>query len=282
MGWLSSGPILREGHPQGVLAGCMAGPEARDGEGHTDTAHGFLLCSCFSSLQKASEQLDLNHLTTMQQNKTNHAGSQLGSPVNQSNCRFIESGGLGFSIPTGNSFAFYLVVCFWPLVFSLGFFLLTELVSYHHQQTLALKTEEIEQERVEQHISRGAASNIGGHQHAHAVLELCCAPQARDTPRSHPFPSLIQLWMFLLRWHGKLGGCETELRACRAAPRPPHHPYFLGITRQESTAVPQKKRHKLKAQTSHHILWVPSFVPAQSSITPLCIADGASSQRGEK
>lgn len=155
MGWLSSGPILREGHPQGVLAGCMAGPEARDGEGHTDTAHGFLLCSCFSSLQKASEQLDLNHLTTMQQNKTNHAGSQLGSPVNQSNCRFIESGGLGFSIPTGNSFAFYLVVCFWPLVFSLGFFLLTELVSYHHQQTLALKTEEIEQERVEQHISQG-------------------------------------------------------------------------------------------------------------------------------
>jgi len=38
---------------------------------------------------QASEQLDLNHLTTMQQKRTNHPGSQFGSLVDQSNCRFI-------------------------------------------------------------------------------------------------------------------------------------------------------------------------------------------------
>lgn len=47
---------------------------------------------------------------TMQQNKTNHAGSQLGLPVNQSNCRFIGSDGPGFFSRAGNSFAFYLLV----------------------------------------------------------------------------------------------------------------------------------------------------------------------------
>lgn len=74
-------------------------PQALDGVqaswlGQMDTrTQGFLLCSCFSELQKASEQLELRHLTSMQQNKTNHAGSQLSLPVNHSNCTFIGSDG---------------------------------------------------------------------------------------------------------------------------------------------------------------------------------------------
>lgn len=71
---------------------------------------GFLLCSCFSELQKASEQLELRHLTSMQQNKTNHAGSQLGLPVNQSNCTFIGSDGPGCFSRAGKSSAAHLVV----------------------------------------------------------------------------------------------------------------------------------------------------------------------------
>lgn len=141
------------GYPWNVLASCMVGTEAQDGEGHTDTAQGFLLCSCFSELQKASEQLDPKHLTTLQQNKTNHAGSQLGLPVNHSNCRFIGSDGLGSFAWAGKSFAFYL------LVFLASGFLPWFLPSlWFHTITSRpwhWKTEEIEEERVEQHISQG-------------------------------------------------------------------------------------------------------------------------------
>lgn len=77
---------------------------------------------------QASEQLDLNHLMTVQQKKTNHTGSRLGSPVDQSNCRFLGPDGLGFLTQLVESSAVYLLM--WLV---LGFFLLSQPVLYHHQ-----------------------------------------------------------------------------------------------------------------------------------------------------
>lgn len=104
MGLLSSNPWgaassrrAAKGHPQGALASCVLGTGCCQGWGLwmvRDTwrqpidFHCIAVSLNYRKLQ-ASEQLDLNHLTTVQQKKPNHAGSQLGLPVNQSNCRSI-------------------------------------------------------------------------------------------------------------------------------------------------------------------------------------------------
>lgn len=169
------------------------GTEARGGEGHMDTAQGFLLCSCFSELQKASEQLDPKHLTTLQQNKTNHAGSQPGLPVNHSNCRFIGSDGPGSSARPGKSFAFYLLV-FLASGF-LPWFLPSLRAGFIPSPADPGTGKQRRQSRKEWSSTSagGAAASTGGQQHSHTVLELCCTPQAGDTLRSHHSPSLIQL-----------------------------------------------------------------------------------------
>lgn len=58
----------------------------RDTRGQKMDFHGGAVPLRYRKLQ---EQLDLKHLRTTQQEKTNHAGSQLCSLVNQSHCTFI-------------------------------------------------------------------------------------------------------------------------------------------------------------------------------------------------